>query len=116
MPSVIYHVGENDLSEKRIQDVLEIERQAQAVHEAAVSEAEELELQAEREAQAIIEKTRSEAEEQARKIVAKAHEVEEESARILAQAESSVRGAEGLAMSNFDRAVSYVLNRVVGKE
>ena len=103
------------MNEKRIQQVLEIEKQAKTIHEAALHEAEQLPVQAEKEAQALIEKTRQDAQEEARRMVARA-QAEEESARILAQAEEKARQTEALAMSNFERAVTYVLSRVTGKE
>jgi V/A-type H+/Na+-transporting ATPase subunit G/H len=100
---------------KRIQQVLEIERQAQAIHEAAMRQSEQSPIQAEQEAQALIEKARTDAEEEARQLVANA-QAQEERARILAQAEEEVRRMEALAMSHFDRAVGYVLDRVAGRE
>ena len=36
--------------------------------------------------------------------------------RILAEAEEKNRQLEALAMSNFDRAVNYLLDRVIGRE
>ncbi len=108
-------IGESSLNEKRIQDVLEIERQAQAIHEAALSEAEQLPRQAEKDAQAIIDKARADAEEEARQITARA-QAGDETERIIAQAEEKARSNENLAMTHFDRTVSYVLSRVVGRE
>jgi F0F1-type ATP synthase membrane subunit b/b' len=102
-------------NEKGIQQVLEIEKRAQAIHEAALREAEQLPIQAEQEAQTLIEKSRAEAVEQARQLTASA-QAQEECARILAQAEEEVRRMETLAMSHFDRAVGYVLDRVIGRE
>lgn len=106
---------ENDLNEIRIQQILEIERQALAVHDAAVKEAEYLPIQAEMEAQALIERARGEAQEEASRMLANA-QAEDECARILAQAEDSARRTEALARSNLERAVSYVLTRVIGQE
>ena len=103
------------MNEKRIEQVLEIEKQALAVHEAARREAEQIPIQAEKDAQALIEKARAEAEEKARDIVAKA-EPKEECDRIMAQATENARQTMELGMSHFDRAVSFVLNRVIGKE
>ena len=103
------------MNEKRIEQVLEIEKQALALHEAAQHEAEQIPIQAEREAQAQVEKARREAEEKARQIEANA-EPKEECDRILAQAVENARQATELGMSNFDRAVTYVLSRVIGKE
>jgi cell division septum initiation protein DivIVA len=103
------------LNEKRIQQVLEIERQAQAIREAALRAAEQLPIQAEQEAQALIEKARTDAEEEARQLVTNA-QAQEECARILAQADEESRHLEALAMSHFDHAVGYVLDRLAGRE
>ncbi len=103
------------MDEKRIEQVLEIEKQAQGVREAATKEAEQIPIRANEEAQALIQKTRLEAEEEARQIVAHAH-AKEETERILSQAEEDARRTEALATTNFDRAVAYVLNRAIGKE
>jgi F0F1-type ATP synthase membrane subunit b/b' len=108
-------MGENGLNEKRIQQVLDIERQAQAIHKAAIHEAAQLPIQAEQEAQALVEKARVDAQEEAHQLIANAH-AEEACAQIMAQAEEDVRRMEALAMSHFDRAVGYVLDRVVGRE
>ncbi len=103
------------MNEKRIQDVLEIDRQAQAVHEAALSEAEQLPRKAEQDAQAIIDKAKADAEEEGRQAIARAR-AGDETERIIAQAEEKARNNENLAMTHFDRTVSYVLARVVGRE
>ncbi len=103
------------MNEKRIEQVLEIEKQALALHEAARHEAELIPVQAEKESQALIEKARADAEAKAQQIEAKA-EPKEECDRIIAQATEQARQTTELGMSNFDRAVTYVLNRVIGKE
>ena len=103
------------MNENRIQQVLEIEKQAQEVHEQAMREAQQLPQQAEQEGQALIEKARAEAQEEARRIIAHAQS-EEAGERILEQAEAKNHQAETLAMTNFDRAVAFVLDRVINKE
>jgi vacuolar-type H+-ATPase subunit H len=103
------------MNEKHIQQVLEIEKQAQDIHETAVREAQQIPVQAEQEAQAMIEKARKDAHQEARQMVSKV-QADDESARILAQAEEKNRQFETLAMSNFDRAVAYVVERVLGRE
>jgi len=107
-------MGESGLNEERVRQILEIEKQAQDIHDAAVREAEQLPIQAEKEARAIIEKARIEAQEEARRLIANA-QAQEECARILAQAEKEAERMEALAMSHFDRAVNYVLDQVVGR-
>ena len=98
-------IGENSLNEKNIQEVLEIEKQADAIHEAALHEAQQIPVQAEQEAQALIENARAAAEEEARKIVANAQSAEE-TARILSEAEDQIKRTDGLAKKNCDRAVN----------
>ncbi len=107
--------GENSLNEKHIQQVLEIEKQAQAAYEAAVKEAKQIPVQAEQDAQLTIEKARAEAEEEAHRLLDSAQS-DEESNRLMSQAEEKVRRAEAVANSNFDRAVTFALCRVAGKE
>ena len=103
------------MNEKNIQEVLEIEKQADAIHKAALHEAQHIPVETEQEAQALIENARAAAEEEARKIVANAQS-EEETARILSEAEDKIKRADGLAMKNRDRAVNYVMARVLGRE
>ena len=102
------------MNEKHIQQVLEIEKRAQEIHEAAVKEAQQLPVIAEQEAQALIEKARAEAQQKAREMVSEV-KADEESARILSEIEEKNTQFEALAMSNLDRAVAYVLERVIGR-
>ena len=102
------------MDQKRIQQVLDIEKQAQEIHEAALKEAQQLPVTAEQEAQALIEKAKSEAQQQAREMVSGV-KADEESARILSEVEEKYKQLEDQAMKNFDRAVNFVLERVVGK-
>jgi cell division septum initiation protein DivIVA len=102
------------MNEKHIQQVLDIEKRAQEIHEAAMKEAQQLPVVAEQEAQALIEKAKAEAQQKAREMVSEVR-ADEESARILSEAEEKNRQFEALAMSNLDRAVTYVLERVIGR-
>ena len=102
------------MNEKHIQQVLEIEKQAQEIHEAALKEAQQLPVLAEQEAQALIEKAKAEAQQEAREMVSRV-QADEDSARILSEAEEKGRQLEDLAKKNFDRAVAYVLKRVAGR-
>jgi hypothetical protein len=106
---------EVSLNEKRIQQVLDLEKQARDIYEASVSEAAQIPVEAEKEAQAMIDKARAEAEAEAKQMVANAQS-QEESAQLLVEAEDKVKRTDTLAASNFDRAVAYVLNRVIGRE
>ncbi len=103
------------MDDKSIQQVLEIEKQAQEIHEAAKIEAEQLPIKAEAEAQALLDKTRREAEEEARKMISSV-KAEAESKRIIAESEEAMRRNDALAKTNFDRAVAFVLTRIAGKE
>lgn len=103
------------MNEKRIQQVLEIEQQAQSVYQAAINEAKQLPAQAEQDAQLIIEKARSDAEQEASRMMSAA-QAEEETTKIQADADEKVRKNDILAQRNFSRAVADVLCRIVGKE
>ena len=103
------------MNENRIKQVLEFEKQAQEVYDAALRDAQQLPIVADQEARAIVEKARAAAQEQARELIAKA-KADDETSRILSQAEEKNRQTEALAMSNFDRAVNYILDRVIGRE
>jgi vacuolar-type H+-ATPase subunit H len=98
-----------------IQEVLEIEKKAQAIHAAAIKKAEQLPLAAEREAQTLLEKARRDAEEEARRLV-EAARAQGEAERILAQAGEDASQMKTLAAQNLQPAVSYVLDRVAGRE
>jgi vacuolar-type H+-ATPase subunit H len=102
------------MNEKHIQQVLDIEKQAQEIHELAMKEAQQLPVLAEQEAQALIEKAKVEAQQKAREMVSGV-KAEEENTRILSEAEEKNKQIEALAMSNLDRAVTYVLERVIGR-
>ena len=103
------------MKEDRIQQVLEIEKQAREIHATAVREAEQLIKQADQEAQELIERANSEAQEEARQLVANA-QAKEEIESILAEAEDKVKRSRNLAKGNLDRAVGYVLDQVAGRE
>ena len=102
------------MNEKQIQQVIEIEKRAQEIHDAALKEAQQLPVIAEQEAQGLIEKAKAEAEQEAREMLSKV-QADEESARILSEVEEKNRQFETVAVSNLDRAVEYVLERVIGK-
>ncbi|MBN1312443.1 MAG: hypothetical protein JXB30_13580 [Anaerolineae bacterium] len=103
------------MNEKRIRQVLGIEEQAQSIHQAAVHEAEQLQIQAEQDAQTLVEQVRSAAHEEARRLIEEA-QTEEDRVQILTEAKQESRRIETLALSYFDRAVGYVLDQIAGKE
>jgi len=108
-------MGENRLNENRIQQVLEIEKQANTIRDEMIRSAALLPVQAEKEAQAMVEKERAEAQDEANQMLAKA-KAEQESADIMSQSNEKILHIETLAKGNFNRAVSYVVARVIGRE
>ena len=104
-----------NVNEKRIQQVLDIEQQAEEIRAKAVAAAEQLPAQADIEAQELIERSRAKAQEEARTLVSRAR-AEQDSNTILAETNEHLRVAEVTAMGNLSRAVAYVLARVVGRE
>ncbi len=103
------------MNEKLIQQVLQIEKEAQEIHEASIKDAEQLPVKAGQEGEALVEQARKQAQDEARRLVANA-EAKEESARILAEANEKVNHARSLALTHFERAVGYVLDRVAGRD
>ncbi len=102
------------MNEKRIEQVLDIEKQAQDILNEATREAEQLPARAEQEGQALIAQARADAEAEARKIV-DAAQSEDRVNEILAGMTKTSSDAEAKAKANFDKAVTYVLERVIGK-
>jgi vacuolar-type H+-ATPase subunit H len=103
------------VNEKRIEQVIEIERQAQAIRETAAREAEQLPVETEKAALVLLERAQSEARAEAQQVIDDARE-EQSCQRILAEAEAEAKRTEALAMTHFDRTVSRVLNWLVGRE
>ena len=102
------------MNEKNIQQVLEIEKEAQALQEKAKREAQEIPVKAEQEAQALIARARAEAQEEARKLIASA-QTGEDSGKAADDIASKNSEFEALAKKNFDKAVAFVLERVIGR-
>ncbi len=103
------------MNEKRIQQVIEVEKQAQALYESALKEADRLPRQAEAEGQALIEQARREAEDEVRRLLTGAQS-EDEARQILQEAEEKNRRVEQQVASNFEQAVGLILARVYGEE
>lgn len=99
---------------EKIRQVLEIEKHAQEIQEKAMRDAQEIPVKAEKEAQAMIARVRTEAEQEARKIISEAQSVD--AARdVTEKAGEKSNQIDALAKKNFDQAVAYVLERVIGK-
>lgn len=101
------------MNEKNIQQVLEIEKQAAEVQNKAKRDAQEIPVKAEQEAQALIAKAKADAQEEARKLIAGAQSGDASSAA--AEIASQNSEFEANAKKNFDKAVAFVLERVIGK-
>jgi len=99
---------------EKIKQVLEIEKQAQEIQEKAMREAQEIPVKAEQEVQAMISRAKTEAEQEARAIIAAAQSADETQGVSKKASEMSAK-FETLAKKNFDQAVAYVLERVIGK-
>jgi vacuolar-type H+-ATPase subunit H len=102
------------MNEKNIQQVLDIEKQAQEIYDKAKRDAQEMPVKADQESQALIAKAKAEAQEEARKIISSAQS-DDGSNKILADVDAKAGQFETLAKANFDKAVAYVLERVIGK-
>jgi vacuolar-type H+-ATPase subunit H len=103
------------MNEKRVQQIIEIEKQAQEILDSATKEAARLPVEAGREAGEMIQKAHASAEEEARQIITAA-QGENEAAKIMAKAQEKIDAADKLATKNLERAVAYVLDRLAGKE
>jgi len=102
------------MNDKHIQQVLEIEKQAQEVQAKAKKEAHEIPVKAEQEAQALIAKARSDAQEEARKMLADVQKGDA-SEKTATEGASKSSDIEAKAKTNFDKAVAFVLERVIGR-
>jgi vacuolar-type H+-ATPase subunit H len=102
------------MNEKHIQQVLEIEKQAQEILDQAKREAQEIPVKAEQEAQALIAKAVAEAHEEARKMIASAQS-NGASGQIAEDEAAKNSGFDVSAKKNFDKAVAFVLERVIGR-
>lgn len=102
------------MNEKHIQQVLEIEKQAQEIQEKAKREAQEIPAKAEQEAQALIARARVEAQEEARKMIA-GIQADERSSQTATEGSSGDGEFEASARKHFDKAVAFVLERVISR-
>ena len=102
------------MNDKNIQQVLEIEKHAQEIQEKAIREAQEIPVKAEQEAQVLIAKAKADAQEEARKMIADAQPVDASGGAAAAIASKNIE-FEALAKKNFDKAIAFVLERVIGR-
>jgi len=105
------------LTEDVIRQILNIEKQAQAVYNDAQREAARIVAQAETEADRILRQTEEQAREEAQRLLDDARaEAEEKRGRILDGTCEELRQIEEEAESHLDEAVHYVVDQVVGRE
>ena len=102
------------MNEKHIQQVLEIEKQAQEIQEKAKREAQEIPAKAEQEAQALIAKAKVDAQEEARRMIASVQSKDVSTQGAVDEASGNSE-FEASARKNFDKAVAFVLERVIGR-
>lgn len=102
------------MNENHIRQVIEIEKQAQEIQEKAKRDAQEIPVRAEQEAQALIAKAVADAHEEARKMVAGAQSIQASGQAGTDEASRS-NDFEASAKKNFDKAVAFVLERVIGR-
>jgi vacuolar-type H+-ATPase subunit H len=102
------------MNEKHIQEVIEVEKGAEEMLDAARKDAERLPVEAEEEARKLVEEARTGAEAEARRLVDEAQS-DVEVKEILSAAEEKGRRLESQSRANFDRAVAFVLDRVIGR-
>jgi vacuolar-type H+-ATPase subunit H len=103
------------MNEKRIQDLVQVEKQAQQILESAKAEAEHLPIQAEHEAQDLIEKARERARSDAKKLIDDAR-AETQVEEIMSTVQKKIEESEALGAKNLDRAVAFVLEQLLGQE
>ena len=102
------------MKEDRIQQVLDIEKQAKEIQEQAKRKAQEIPVKAQQEAQEIIAKAKAEAHEEARKMI---ESVQSRGQPDQAGLDEGSKNSEfeASAKKNFDKAVAFVLERVIGR-
>ncbi len=103
------------MNENHIQKILAYEQQASNIYEAAVKEAEQLPALAEQEAEAMIAKARQQAEEEARALLSQA-QTDAEVNRITEELAEKIKQTESLAKTHQEKAVGFVIARVIGME
>ncbi|MDY0020465.1 MAG: hypothetical protein RBT47_10725 [Anaerolineae bacterium] len=105
------------MSREIIERILNIEADAERIHDDARLQAAQLTEEAEQAASSLLERAQRESREQARQMIADGKaEAEAERARILAQAEADARTMETIAAGHSDAAVAFVLDQITGRK
>ncbi len=101
------------MNEKRIREVIDVEKRALDLVAQAHREADQIPLKAEAEATAIIEKARAAAQAEARQLIEKA-QAGDDAAAIAKHAQAGMRESARLAAMNEEKAVAYVVEKILG--
>jgi vacuolar-type H+-ATPase subunit H len=102
------------VNEKRIREVIEVEQRALEMLAHAKRDAEQIPIQAEAEAAAIVENARAAAQDEARRMIEDAQKGDE-ATEIISQAQANMSRKAELADQNLEKAVTYVVERVLGR-
>ena len=108
-------IGSVSLIEETVNQLREIEEKAQAFYESTIQEAKKLPIDAEEDARKIQSQLHQEIEAETKRILEEAQD-DSEGQKILQQAEEDAKRKETLAMNHYDRAVNYILHRIVGRQ
>jgi vacuolar-type H+-ATPase subunit H len=105
------------VSQETISQILAIEEAAVQIHDDAQRQAEQVTAEAKKASTTVREQTLAHMRQQAEQIAAEGRQAAEVSrARIIAQAEAEAQRLENLAAQHLDRAVSFVLDQIAGRE
>jgi vacuolar-type H+-ATPase subunit H len=105
------------VSQETITQILAIEEQAVQIHDDARRQADHVTAEAKKTATTVREQTLDNIRRQAEQIIAEGqHTAEVTRSRIIAQAEAEAHHLENVAAQHLDRAVSFVLDQIAGRE
>jgi vacuolar-type H+-ATPase subunit H len=105
------------MSQETITQILAIEEQAVQIHTDARQQADHMTTEAKKTATTVREQTLDNIRRQAEQITAEGqHTAEVTRSRIIAQAEAEAQHLENVAAQHLDRAVSFVLDQIAGRE
>ena len=103
------------MDEKRIQEVMQVEKRAEELLASATREAGDLPAQAESEAREMLAKAREAAKAEADDLVERAQS-EVNATEIMSKTQEKIRQAKALGLKNFERAVAFVLEQLLATE
>jgi vacuolar-type H+-ATPase subunit H len=105
------------VSQETITQILAIEEQAVQIHDDARRQADHVTAEAKKTATTVREQTLDNIRRQAEQVIAEGqHTAEVTRGRIIAQAEAEAQHLENVAAQHLDRAVSFVLDQIAGRE